>query len=38
MLDKNRYISDGNKDTIVSTKSKSDMINNSYNLEVILYE
>lgn len=38
MLDKNRYISDGNKDTIVSTKNKSDMINNSYNLEVILYE
>lgn len=38
MLDKNRYISDGDEGTIVSLKSKSDMINNKYNLEVIMYE
>ena len=37
ILEKNRYISDGNQDTIVTSYSNKDNINNS-DLEVILYE
>ena len=37
MLDKNRYISDGNIDTIVTSSSNSDMINKDIDKEFILY-
>ena len=37
MLEKNRYISDGNVNTIVTSKSNESLIN-SNDMEVILYE
>lgn len=37
LLDNNRYISDGNKDTIVTSSSNQSKINNSYGKEIILY-
>ena len=37
MLDKSRYVSDGNVDRIVTSKSNSDMLENT-DMEVILYE
>ena len=38
MLDKSRYISDGNVDTIVTSSDNLNLINNSIDREVILYE
>ena len=38
MLDKTRYISDGRVDTIVTSKSNSNLINKSSDKEIILYE
>ena len=38
MLDKTRYISDGNKDTIVTSINNKAIINSGINMEVILYE
>ena len=38
MLDKSRYISDGNIDRIVTSKSNSDMINSNIDKEIVLYE
>lgn len=37
ILDKNRYISDGNIDTIVTNSEKSDIISKSIDKEIILY-
>ena len=37
ILEKNRYISDGNKDNIVVSKENLDYVNNIYNLNVISY-
>ena len=37
ILDKNRYISDGNIDTIVTSSNKNDIINNGFKKELILY-
>lgn len=37
LLDNNRYISDGNKDTIVTSSSNQSKINNSYGKEIVLY-
>ena len=37
ILKKNRYISDGNPDTIVTSKSNSTLINESLNKKIILY-
>ena len=37
ILNKNRYISDGNIDTIVTSSSNSDMINKDIDKELILY-
>lgn len=36
-LEKNRYISDGNSNTITVSKDKESFINNPYNLEIITY-
>ena len=38
MLDKSRYISDGNTKRIVTSKSNSDIINSKIDKEIILYE
>jgi len=38
MLDKSRYVSDGNIDTIVTSSSNSDLLNKDIDREVILYE
>lgn len=37
ILDKNRYISDGNIDTIVTSSNNNDIINNDFKKELILY-
>lgn len=37
ILDKNRYISDGNIDTVVTSYNNNDIINNSIKKELILY-
>ena len=37
ILDKNRYISDGNVDTVVTNNENSDIINNSISKKIILY-
>ena len=37
MLEKNRYISDGNNDTIVTSNNNNDIINKSIDKELILY-
>lgn len=37
ILEKNKYISDGDKNTIVIPKNKKDNLNNYYNKEVITY-
>ena len=37
MLDKNRYISDGDKDRIVISSDNQDMLNNSIDKEIIMY-
>lgn len=37
LLDNNRYISDGNEDTIVTSSSNQSKINNGYGKEIILY-
>lgn len=37
ILDKNRYISDGNIDTIVTSSNNNDIINNGFKKELILY-
>ena len=38
ILEKNRYISDGNAKRIVTSKGNSDIINSKIDKEVILYE
>lgn len=37
ILENNRYISDGNKNTIVVPKEKAEKVNNTYKLELISY-
>ena len=37
MLEKNRYISDGNKDTIVTSNNNDDIINKNIDKKLILY-
>ena len=37
ILETKRYISDGNKDTIITSKDNENITNNNYNLEVIYY-
>ena len=37
LLEKNRYISDGNKDTIVVSKAEEHLINQTYEKKIITY-
>ena len=37
MLETRKYISDGNKNTIVTSEEKASIINNNYDLEIITY-
>ena len=37
LLEKNRYVSDGDKNTIVTSGSNSSLVNKNMNKEIILY-
>lgn len=37
LLEKNRYVSDGDKNTIVTSSSNSSLVNKNMNKEIILY-
>ena len=38
LLEKNRYVSDGDKNTIVTSSSNSSLVNKNMNKEIILYQ